>query len=125
LSFYSCSMITKQCKVDSHTSNMKLIPPHPSGGITKKSSGSEVKGEGEMKQKNELASPPAESQPPGNGALGGRGWQYYLAPTTTLATTLVPRWSKRKAKCSHVTKATLPPTRQPRYYLLPRSQVPF
>ena len=50
------------------------------------------------KLENELASPPVESQPPGNGARGGREQQDCLAPTSTLATALVPRWSKREAK---------------------------
>ena len=38
------------------------------------------------------------SQPPRNSAWGGRERQDYLAPTSTLATTPVPRWSKREAK---------------------------
>ena len=51
LSFYSCFMITKRCVVDPHTRNTKLIPPHSSGGITKKTSGNTIVGGGETKYK--------------------------------------------------------------------------
>jgi hypothetical protein len=50
LSFYSCFMIIKQCVIDPHIMNAKLIPPHPSGGITKKPSESDAAGGGETKQ---------------------------------------------------------------------------
>jgi hypothetical protein len=36
LSFYSCFMITKRCVIDPHIRNVKLLPPHPGGGVTEK-----------------------------------------------------------------------------------------
>jgi hypothetical protein len=50
LSFYSGFMIIKQCVIDPHIMKAKLIPPHPSGGITKKPSESDAAGGCETKQ---------------------------------------------------------------------------
>jgi hypothetical protein len=59
--------------------------------------------------KNELASPPVVSQPPRNRARRGRERQDCLAPTSTLATISVPRWSKREAKIQPCHKCCTPP----------------
>ena len=109
LSFYSCLMITKRCAVNLHIRNTKLIPPHPSGGITKKTLREKHHRGRRDKAKNELAGPPVVSQPLGNRTRGRTEWRDCLAPTSILATTLVPRWSKREAKVQPCHKGSTTP----------------
>ena len=74
----------------------KLIPPHPSGGIAKRPSSDDTIGE--ARQSKKQARKPYSVIAPGIRVQGRRERQDFLAPTSTLATTPAPRWSKREAK---------------------------
>jgi hypothetical protein len=110
LSFYSYLIWLQSDMRAIRTQEMeKLIPPHPSGGITEKPLGNNTAGEARRSKKNELASPLAVSQPQGSEHGGGGERQDWLAPANMLATTPVPRWSKRQAKVQPCHKGSTAP----------------
>ena len=86
----------------------RLIPPYPSGGITERPSGNDTAGDA-RRSKNQTRKPTRSVAAIGIRTQGGGEQQDCLAPTNTLATTLVPRWSKKEAKVQPCHKGSTAP----------------